>query len=158
MARELRRTKQRLDRAETERILERGSYGVLAVSGDEDYPYAVPLNYVYEAGKIYFHCARTGHKLDAIARSDRVSFCVVGEGEVVPQKFATRYRSAIAFGRARVLEDGEAVRRALRLLNRKYAPEYEVQGEEEIARFFDVVRIVEITVEQLSGKRSLPEA
>lgn len=157
MHREMRRGAQRLSEEETERILKQGSYGVLAVSGDEGYPYAVPLNYVYEAGRIYFHCARAGHKLDAIARSDKVSFCVVGEGEVIPRKFATRYKSVIVFGRARVLEDGEEVRRALRLLNGKYAPEYEAQGEEEIARFFDTVRIVEITAEQLSGKRALPE-
>lgn len=157
MFRELRRRGQHLSKQEAEQILEQGNYGVLAVRGDDGYPYTVPLNYIYDGGRIYFHCAKEGHKLDAIAHTDKVSFCVVGEGEVVPQKFATRYRSAVAFGRARIVEEEETIRRALRLLNRKYAPAYEKQGEEEITRFFETVQIVEIKVEWLSGKRSLPE-
>ena len=155
--REMRRGAQRLLKEETERILERGSYGVLAVNGDGGYPYTVPLNYVYREGRIYFHCARKGHKIDAILRSDKVSFCVVGVAEVRPADFATTYESAVAFGRARVVEEESAVHAALRLLNGKYSPAYEAEGEAEIARFLAAVRIVEIEIEELSGKRSREE-
>ena len=74
MFREMRRTKQEMPRNRCEEVLERGTSGVLAALGDEDYPYAVPLSYVYRDSKIYFHCAKNGHKLDAIAKNNKVSF------------------------------------------------------------------------------------
>ena len=79
MFRELRRKKQALPREICERILKDGKTGVLALAGDGGYPYAVPLNYCYENGKISFHCAKSGHKLDAINRCGKASFCVVAE-------------------------------------------------------------------------------
>ena len=66
MFRELRRKKQALSIEESAAILDRGTSGVLALAGDYDYPYAVPISYVYDGEKLYFHCARSGHKLDAI--------------------------------------------------------------------------------------------
>ena len=75
--RKMRRSRQELPAAQTEKILRDGSTGVLSVLGENGYPYALPLNYVYLDGKIYFHCARTGHKLDAIRQCEKVSFCVV---------------------------------------------------------------------------------
>ena len=106
--RPMRRTRQELSPAETEDILRRGSDGVLAVLGDEGYPYAVPLNYVYKDGKIYFHCAKEGHKFDALMAESKVSFCVVDRNDVIPDEFATYYKSAVAFGHARLLEGTEA--------------------------------------------------
>ena len=85
MFRELRRGRQALPEAESLAILERGSHGVLAVLGDGGYPYAVPLNYVYEGGAIYFHCARAGHKYDAVMACPRASFCVIDRSDVVPE-------------------------------------------------------------------------
>ena len=73
MFRDIRRGRQALPEAESLAILERGSHGVLAVLGDGGYPYAVPLNYVYEGGAIYFHCARAGHKYDAVMACPRAS-------------------------------------------------------------------------------------
>ena len=70
MFRAMRRKRQQLSRAEAEAILERGTSGVLAVAGDDGYPYAVPLSYVYQDGKLWFHCANSGHKLDAVRREE----------------------------------------------------------------------------------------
>lgn len=67
------------------------------------------MSYAYREGKIYFHAARTGHKIDAIARCSKASFCVVDQDKIVPEKFTTHYRSAIAFGRIRVAEDPEEI-------------------------------------------------
>ena len=75
--REMRRGGQQLSRQEAIAILETGQTGVLAVSGDEGYPYAVPVSYVYLDDTIFFHSATTGHKIDAIKRDSRVSFCVI---------------------------------------------------------------------------------
>lgn len=84
MFREMRRKRQQLTEAECIEILKRNTSGVLAVSGDNGYPYAVPLNYVYDGGSVYFHCAKSGHKLDAIRTCDKVSLCVVEQDLVVP--------------------------------------------------------------------------
>ena len=78
-----------LSQEETERILKEGTSGVLALAGDEGYPYAVPISYVYDGEKIYFHCAKQGHKLDAIARNPKASFCVVEKDQVVPEAYTT---------------------------------------------------------------------
>ena len=105
MFREMRRKRQQLDEEACAEILRTGSAGVLAVSGDAGYPYAVPLSYVYANGKLYFHCARAGHKIDAIRRSPKASFCVIGQDAVKPLKYTTYFRSVIAFGTVRILED-----------------------------------------------------
>lgn len=76
MFREMRRKKQALLFEECAEILKKGASGVLAVSGDFGYPYAVPLSYAYDGAKIYFHCAKCGHKLDSIQRNSKVSFAL----------------------------------------------------------------------------------
>ena len=75
---------------------------VLALLGDNDYPYAVPISYVYDDGKVYFHSAKSGHKIDAIQRTAKASFCVIDEDLVVPEEYTTYFRSVIAFGRIRL--------------------------------------------------------
>ena len=96
------------------RVLSRGTSGVLALLGDGGWPYAVPMSYAFDGEKLYFHCAREGHKLDAIRREARASFCVVDRDEVVPEEYTTYFRSAIAFGRVRVIEDESAKARRRR--------------------------------------------
>ena len=155
MFREMRRGRQALSPQECAAVLERGSSGVLAVSGDDGYPYAVPLSYVFYDGKIYFHCALTGHKLDAIRRCDKVSFCVIDQDIVVPEEYATRYRSVIAFGTIRVLEDPEQIRTAIRALADKYSPVGEELREAEIDRFWSALAVLELEIEHLSGKQAI---
>lgn len=97
MFREMRRKRQLLPTEESVAILERMTNGTLALHGDDGYPYAVPVSYVYADGKIYFHSAMQGHKVDAILRNDKVSFCVVEQDEVKPAEFTTYFRSVIVF-------------------------------------------------------------
>ena len=97
MFRAMRREKQQLSNQEAVRILEQGKTGVLAVISENGYPYTVPLNYVYYDGKIYFHSAKSGHKIDAIRACDKVSFCVVSKDDVIKEKLTTAYESAIFF-------------------------------------------------------------
>jgi len=89
MFREMRRIKQCLSEAETIEILKTCTSGVLAVTGDDDYPYAVPLSYVYKDDKLYFQLRQNGHKLDGIARNDKVSFCVIKNDDVIAKTFTT---------------------------------------------------------------------
>ncbi len=151
--RPMRRSRQQLSLAETEDILIRGSTGVLAVSGDGGCPYAVPVNYLYRDGKIYIHCAREGHKLDAVTRDSRVCFCVVDRDEVLPEKFTTAYRSAVAFGHVRLLE-GDELARAVYDLGLKYcgAPE---AVREHVEGALPRLACMEIEIEHLTGKEGL---
>lgn len=156
MFREMRRFRQALSRAESEDILRRGTSGVLAVSGDGGYPYAVPLSYVYDGGEILFHSACAGHKLDALRRCDKASFCVIDRDEVVPETFTTYFRSAIAFGRVRELTDGEEKRAALMRLAVRYAPEAaEARRQAEVEQSLGHVTLLALTVEHLSGKQAI---
>lgn len=155
MFRELRRGRQALSEAESLAILERGSHGVLAVLGDGGYPYAVPLNYVYEGGAIYFHCARAGHKYDAVMACPRASFCVIDRSDVVPEDYSTNFRSVIAFGEVREVTDEAAKRRAIERLALKYAPDdSEANRAGTIDREWGALCVLELRIEHLSGKES----
>lgn len=150
---EMRRKAQQLPRTEAEEILRAGSSGVLALSGENGYPYALPISYVYHEGRLYFHCAPAGHKMDAIDRCPRASFCVVAQDEVVPERYTTHYRSVIAFGSIRRLTVEQEIVAALSVLGRKYAPDYDPSGE--IAGSLHRVCVLEMKVEHLTGKESI---
>ena len=153
MERKMRRFKQELPDIESQRILTIGKYAVWAVSGDDNYPYAVPVNYVYDGTVIYVHCARQGHKIDSIIRNPKCSLCIVEKDGVVPVEFTSYFRSVIVFGKAEIVED-EAVRlKALRLLCDKYSPG--IDPKDEIAKFLKSVCIVRICIDSISGKEAI---
>ncbi len=120
----MRRKRQLLSDEEAVAILDAATAGVLAITGEDGYPYAVPLSFAHEDGSLFFHSSKAGHKLDAIAYSDKASFCVIADDKVIQETFTTHYRSAIAFGRISVLTDDDRKRHALRLLAEKYSPDY----------------------------------
>ena len=154
--REMRRGGQQLSRQEAIAILETGQTGVLAVSGDEGYPYAVPVSYVYLDDTIFFHSATTGHKIDAIKRDSRVSFCVIETDRVIPEAYTDAYRSVIAFGRACIVDDPTEKLRSLEALGRKYNPDgAEESLQVEIARGIDHLVMVAISIEHLTGKEAI---
>lgn len=154
MFRDMRRIKQQLDNAETVEILRRGSHGVLSVLGDDGYPYGVPISYVYSDGHIFMHCARSGHKTDAIRACDKASFTVVDADKVVPEEFTTYYRSAIAFGRVRELTDDAEKRRAVELLCERYCPEVGAEATENaIVREWAALNVLDFNIEHLTGKQ-----
>ena len=155
MFREMRRKLQQLPAGEAETVLGRGKYGVLALSGDEGWPYAVPISYVFAEGKLYFHCAVSGQKLDAIKSDDRASFCVVDMNETQPETFTTLYRSVIAFGRIRILTDETERRRALTRIAEKYGPADDALArEKEVDSAIARACLVEFTIERLTGKQA----
>ena len=151
----MRRHRQQLSREECERILGRCTSGVLALTGDGGYPYAVPLSYVYADGAIIFHSAVEGHKVDAIRRDSRCSFCVIEQDEIKPAEFTTYFRSVIAFGRIQILEDDNEKVQALRLLGSRYSPGDEHGLQREIDKSLDHVLLLRLDVEHLSGKQAI---
>ena len=154
MFRKMRRIRQLLPEEEAVRIMENGKTGVLGVLGDEGYPYTVPVNYVYKDGSIYFHSAKAGHKLDAMRAYDKVSFCVIEKDTIVPEEVTTYFRSAVAFGRAEVLE-GEAKMEAAKLLGYKYSSEFPEAVEEDIRKNFNSMEMIRIRIEHLTGKEAI---
>lgn len=153
MFRTMRRNRQELPAEECLAILERGTCGVLAVSGDGGYPYAVPISYVYDNGKIYFHSAITGHKIDALTRNDRVSFCVVDQDQIVPEEYTTYFRSVIAFGKLRILSEEDAKGLAIEKLAVKYAPADSASNRTEtIEKSWKSFCMLEMTIEHMTGK------
>ena len=154
MFREMRRKKQALNAGEITQILKRNTSGVLSVNGDDGYPYGVPLSYVYLDSKLYFHCAGSGHKLESILKSDKVSFCVIDQDQVVCEEYTTYFRSVIAFGRARVLEGAEKLRPLVELCE-KYYPGHLEQTRQKAEHALKNVSIVEVTIEHMTGKTAM---
>lgn len=164
MFREMRRNKQQLSFDECVGMLENATSGTLAVSGDDDYPYAVPLSYVYvrgdadgenNFGTIYFHCGKAGHKIDSIKRNEKVSFAVIGQDKVVPLEYTTHFKSVIAFGRIRIIEDETEKRRTIEVLAKRYAPDDSVEHRNaEIEKDYAGLCMLEMKIEHLTGKQS----
>lgn len=156
MFREMRRKKQSLALEESAAVLMRGTSGVLAVLGDDGYPYAVPISYVYDGTHIYFHCAKAGHKLDAIRRDARASFCVIDKDEVVPEEYTSYFRSVIAFGTVRIIEDEGEKRDAMEKLALKYAPDDTAERRRvAIDQEWGPLCMLEMTIEHLTGKEAI---
>ena len=153
MFREMRRDKQSLSQREIQDILYKGTSGVLALSGDDGFPYAVPISYVYEDEKIYFHSAKSGHKLDAIKRNEKASFCVVDQDQIIPEEYTTYYRSVIVFGSMRVLTDEQEKRLAIEKLAKKYAPHDDASNRQrEINQSWESLCMLEMTIHHSTGK------
>lgn len=156
MFREMRLKRQLLSKEDTQKVLYQGTSGVLAVSGDDDYPYAVPLSYVYDGHKIYFHGAKAGHKLDSIVKNPKASFCVIDKDQIVPDEYTTYFRSVIVFGTIRILHDEAEKREAIEKLAVKYAPDdTEENRNKAIEREWNPLCVFEMTPEHITGKEAI---
>lgn len=155
MFRPMRRKRQQLAQDDCKQILITGKQGILALAGDDDYPYAVPVNYVYFRDKIYIHSAMNGHKIDSIKAHDKVSFCIIDKDDIIPEKFTTNFRSVIVFGRAKIIDDEQLKFDALKALADKYSPAYPKEGIEEINGAIKRTAVIEIEIEHITGKESM---
>lgn len=156
MFHKMRHTVQQLSYEEAEAVLLRCSAGVLALTGDKAFPYAVPLSYVYDGEHIYFHSATEGHKIDAILRNPNASFAVIDQDEVIPEKYTTAYRSVIVFGGIRIIEDEGEKRSAIRKLAVKYAPDNtEQQHTAVIDGAWSRFCVLEMSIAHMTGKQGI---
>lgn len=153
MFREMRRKKQALDKEACEQILAEEKRGVLAVNGDDDYPYAVPMDFYYDAPAqaIYLHSAISGHKVDAITRNDKVCFTTWNKGVQQEGDWSYFVDSVIAFGRAHAVEDETERLRATKQLGMKYYPteeEVDIEMQRDLSRML----LIRIDIEHMTGK------
>ena len=153
--RSMRRKRQQLSEAESIEILRKSTSGTLALLGDNGYPYAVPISYVYADGKLYFHSALSGHKIDAIRNCDKASFCVIDQDEVHPEKYTTYFRSVIAFGRIHIIEDDQEKLETARLLGDRYNPNQEEALQKELEKGLSRMVMIRFDIEHLTGKEAI---
>ena len=153
MFRQMRRFKQQISDGECIRILNEQPRGVLSVIGDNGYPYGIPLDHWYseEDHRLYFHCAKEGHKLDAIKACDKVSYCVYDEGYRKEGEWALNINSVVVFGRMHVVEDEWQKRIICENLCRKFTDDEDFL-EMEMKNAFPRVCCLEIEIEHMTGK------
>ena len=153
MFRSMRRFKQQISQQDCDQVLTEQWRGVLSLLGDDGYPYGVPMDFLYDPDKkrIYFHGALAGHKIDAIRRYDKASFCVIDQGTRKEGDWALYFNSVIVFGRIRVIEDRQTTIDVARRLGLKYFPTVEMV-DEDLARNLDRVACFELEIEHMTGK------
>ncbi len=152
--RELVRKNKQIPREECIELLTRETRGVLAVNGDNGYPYAMPMNHVYNAadGCIYFHCGRVGHRLEALSRSDKVSFCVCEQGYRNAGEWALHVRSMIVFGRIEIVDDMDRIVSITTELCHKFTDD-EAYIANEIKNYGTATLLLRLVPEHMCGKR-----
>ena len=148
---ELRRKDRGISREEAWSILHKAEYGVLSTVSQEGLPYGVPLSFCVIDGSVYFHCAVEGRKIDNMATNNAVSFCTVGDIEVLPEKFGVTYQSTIIFGKAEEVFGSEK-QASLEGLIKKYSPNFTESGAKYIEALTDKTRVFKIVVDHISGK------
>ena len=153
MFREMLRKKQQLSDEECIEILKQEPRGVLSVIGDDDYPYGMPLNHFYceSDGKLYFHSGKKGHKIDAMTRRDKASFCVYDQGFRREGEWALNIRSVIVFGRIEIVTDPEKICEIARLLSYKFTND-EKYIEDEIKKSGPRTFMFALVPEHITGK------
>ena len=153
MFREMRRFKQQISEDECVRILKEQPRGVLSMLGDDGYPYGIPLDHWFSEKDncLYFHCAKVGHKLDAIAKHDKVSYCVMDDGNRKDDDWALNINSVVVFGRIKVVEDEEKKREICTNLVRKFTDD-EAYLQKELTNAFPRVNCLELVIEHMTGK------
>ena len=161
--RPMRRKRQELPQEECEMILEKGTAGVLSVLGDGGYPYGVPLSYAYKDGKIYFHSAVDGHKIDALRNEEKCSFTVIAQDDIHPDEYTTYFSSVIAFGRMHIFDKTEYIIAGLRILGERYNPGDHAGLQHEIGESVAMpggisrtrVAVLCMEIDHLSGKEAI---
>jgi hypothetical protein len=147
----MRRQDRKLTDEESIEILRKGEYGILSMCTANNGAYGIPLNYVLVNNEIYFHSATEGSKLDFLLNNNKVSFCVVGNTEILPAKFATIYESVIVFGNASLV-NGDEKKEGLMHLVEKYSSAYIHEGDEYIEKYYSKVKVMKLSIESFSGK------
>ena len=153
MFRKMRRVGQQISDDECREILRTEKRGVLSLIGDEGYPYGIPLDHWYceENGRIYFHGAKEGHKIDSIKKCDKASYCVYDEGYTKPGEWALNIKSVIVFGRIRLVTDKDKEREICTRLVQKFTDDEDFL-EKELRNSLARVQCLELIPEHITGK------
>ena len=155
MNREMYKKERQMSSEATAAIFSKGNHGTLAVNGDDGYPYAVPVNSVYDGGKIYIHSAKYGYKIDAVKRDDKVCFSAILNSKVQQDKFTAAFQSVIAFGKISFVEDEAEKKRILEQFIYKMSPEFVEGGMKFVNAAIGKTALLCIDVEEIKGKENM---
>ena len=155
MNREMYKKERQMSSEATAAIFSKGNHGTLAVNGDDGYPYAVQVNYVYDGGKIYIHSAKYGYKIDAVKRDDKVCFSAILNSKVQQDKFTAAFQSVIAFGKISFVEDEAEKKRILEQFIYKMSPEFVEGGMKFVNAAIGKTALLCIDVEEIKGKENM---
>lgn len=153
MFREIRKKKNQISEDAAKRLLNTERRGIIAINGDNGYPYAVPINYLYSESenKIYFHGAKKGYKVDLLKMCDKICFTVYGNETVKEEEWAPYLRSVVIFGKCTLIENRDRAIELVRKFAKKYYPD-EITVEKEVLDSGNNVQMFEIEIEHLTGK------
>ncbi len=153
MFRELQRKNKQISMEECIELLKKETRGVLSVLGDDDYPYGMPMNHWYneEDGKIYFHCGKSGHRLDALRKCNKVSFCTYDSGYREEGDWALHVKSVIVFGTMEIVDDMDTIADIARKLSYKFTQDEEYIRTE-IEKYAKATLLLQLTPEHVCGK------
>lgn len=152
----MRRFKQKLSYDECIHILQKNYSGVLALCDMKQSPYALPLSYVYDENCIYFHSAKTGHKIDILKNNPNVSFCIIDQDEIKPLEYTTYFKSVIVFGNIEIIEENTSKTDPLKKLGLKYSPNNTKKAlEKEIQDNINNLVILKLNIDKISGKQAI---
>lgn len=152
----MRRSRQQISEDQAWKILEKGTWGVLALNGADGYPYALPINYALDERTLWFHCACSGHKLEAIRNCSKASFCVVTKDQVVPEEYTTWFESVIVFGTIAQAESDDEKMKGIQVLAQKFNPADEADHQKMLIRKeWDRLCVLKLDIEQISGKQAI---
>lgn len=152
MNREMCKKGRQLSDEETRLIFSNGHHGILSVNGDDGYPYAVPINYVYLNDAIYIHSAKYGYKIDAIKNNNKVCFTSILNSEIVPNRFTAKFESVIAFGRINIIENMEEKQLVMETFINRFSPDFKENGLKFINGAINKTEVLKIDIEDIKGK------
>ena len=153
--REMKRKDKQTSEHEAYEILAGCDHIILSTKLENGYPYSVPLNHVYENGRIYFHCAIEGQKADAFKYDDKVCISAVGLGEILPEKFSTRFTSVTVFGKISLVKNEEERIKGFTAIIKRFSPGYIESGIEYIEKLKHKTALYAVEIEHITGKSSI---
>ena len=152
MYKDMRRSSRAIGQEEIMETIRAAEFGVLSTTGEDGVPYGTPINFTYDNGVMYFHCASEGHKLDNIRYNNSACFTVVDSVELMASSFTTKYRSVVAFGKLYIVEDVEEKRKAMVSIIEKFSSDFIEKGLIHIEKAFDRVTVLRMDIEHMTGK------
>ena len=152
MNRDMQKKDRHVSKERAERMLLESAEGTLSMSGDDGYPYGLPMNYVYVNGAIYIHTADSGYKIDALRSNPKVCFSVIAHSQIAPELFTTRYESVVATGDAVFIEDETEKKQVMEAFVKRFSPGLEEGGMKFIKAALHRTAIIKINIREMKGK------
>ena len=136
-------------------IIDENEFAVLCLNDPTGKPYGVPMEYVRQDQSLYFHGAKEGRKVNSMKATPWGCAVILGENEIIPQKFGRKYQSVIVEGGIELIDEPEIKRQAMIWVVQRKSPDYLEKGLTVVERMLDRVLVYKMNMEIVSGKHGL---